>query len=345
MARGTDITPVAEDARRPRPVGALVLLALALVAAGALLGVRSLHARSASAPKSRTTAEAAPADGVDVRVTRDFGATTMRSRVVTAGGSVMDALRRVGSVETAYGGGFVDSIDGVSSGYTAGGGRQEDWFFYVDGLLSDRGAADYALAVGERVWWDFHRWDVFTSVPAVVGQYPEPFVHGYQDARPKTQVVYAEGFREDAESVAAAIRAAGAKDVVTKPFAASTAYPADGVIVAVGAFRELSALDWVADAASHPRSSGVFATFTESATRALSVDGVSRSLPAAGAVLATARADAPGTAAWLVTGSEASDVHAAAALLAHRPGELAGRFGVLVPRSGDARALPLEVVR
>ena len=117
---------------------------------------------------------------VELRVSRDFGVTTLtdRSIAVSASSTVMRLLTANTKVTTAYGGGFVDSIDGVASGYTNGGSIRADWFYYVNGLQATVGAADYHLGPHDRVWWDFHAWDFAPSVSAVVGQYPEPFLSG-----------------------------------------------------------------------------------------------------------------------------------------------------------------------
>ena len=47
----------------------------------------------------------------------------------------MRLLQRTFEVETRYGGGFVQAIDGVGGGRR--GGRPVDWFFYVNGIEAD----------------------------------------------------------------------------------------------------------------------------------------------------------------------------------------------------------------
>src|SRR3712207_8032212 len=54
----------------------------------------------------------------------------------------------------SYGGGFVQSIDGISGGRQRG--RSVDWFYYVNGIEGGSGAAARKLAPGDRVWWDHH---------------------------------------------------------------------------------------------------------------------------------------------------------------------------------------------
>ena len=93
----------------------------------------------------------------------------------------MRLLQRNAKVATRFGGGFVQSIDGLAGGRSAG--RQLDWFYYVNGVEASRGAAATRLRGGDRVWWDRHDWSAAMRVPAVVGSFPEPFVHGIDGKR------------------------------------------------------------------------------------------------------------------------------------------------------------------
>ena len=108
-------------------------------------------------------------------VTRDRGAEVIVNATVPAGLTVVQALRREADVDTSYGGRFVESIEGV-----AGNGTSEDWFYFVNGVEADRGAAEYRLRPGDVAWWDYRSWSGRTMrEPVVVGAFPEPFIHGY----------------------------------------------------------------------------------------------------------------------------------------------------------------------
>jgi hypothetical protein len=49
----------------------------------------------------------------------------------------------------------------------------------VNGIESDRGAAEVRLSAGDVEWWDYRAWSGGSmSVPVVVGAYPQPFVRG-----------------------------------------------------------------------------------------------------------------------------------------------------------------------
>jgi hypothetical protein len=114
-------------------------------------------------------------------VTSDRGAHVLFSGTVPAGLTAMQALVRVQKVSTRYGGHYVQSIDGVSGSLSA----EKDWFFFVNGVESDTGAAEVRLRPGDVEWWDYRSWrGGRMSVPVVIGAFPEPFVHGFQWAKP-----------------------------------------------------------------------------------------------------------------------------------------------------------------
>ena len=116
-------------------------------------------------------------------VTRDRGAHVLRVAGVPAGVSAMQALDRVASVKTRFGGRYVREVDGVEER-----GRRA-WFYYVNGYLADRSAADYRLASGDVEWWDYRSWRDPLDDAVVVGAFPEPFRHGYDGRRRRTVVV------------------------------------------------------------------------------------------------------------------------------------------------------------
>jgi hypothetical protein len=133
-------------------------------------------------------------------ITRDEGRTVILSASVPAGETALQALERKAKVDTSYGGRFVTSVNGIAG--SASGRR--DWFYYVNGIEADRGAADYTLRPGDVAWWDLRSWDLrHPDVSIVVGAFPEPFLHGY-DGRVRPTVV-----RYDDPAAAPTARALG----------------------------------------------------------------------------------------------------------------------------------------
>ena len=131
-------------------------------------------------------------------ITRDRGASVLFTGRVPAGITAMQALDRVAKVKTRYGGRFVQAIDGVEGSLSA----QRDWFYFVNGIESDRSAAEYRLHPGDLEWWDYRSWRNAMSVPIVIGAFPEPFLHGFDGRRRRTYVVASPGTRTAALAIA-----------------------------------------------------------------------------------------------------------------------------------------------
>ena len=116
--------------------------------------------------------------GVSLTVTDGFGkrVVVLKDDMKTHGeDTVMRLLQRNAKVATRFSGGFVQSVNGLS-GQT--GSTPVDWFFFVNGVEGSKGSASVRLHEGDQVWWDRHDWAAAMDVPAVVGSYPEPFLHG-----------------------------------------------------------------------------------------------------------------------------------------------------------------------
>src|SRR5271167_2888766 len=121
---------------------------------------------------------------VQLTVTRDFGARVLSHSDdprVAGAETDMSLLLRNDAVTTRYGGGFVQSIDGLSGGQE--GGRPVDWFYSVNGVEAPKGAAATNVHPGDHIWWDHHDWSQTDDVPAVVGSFPEPFLNGIAGKR------------------------------------------------------------------------------------------------------------------------------------------------------------------
>jgi hypothetical protein len=149
-----------------------------------------------------------------VIITQDFGSELLLDEpvILNSGASALDALERVANVETKYGGGFIEAINGVRSEYSQATVKK-DWFFYVNGMSANVGLMDYELSEGDIEHWDFHDWSFHAFIPAIIGDFPQPFVGGYQGKNLPTVVVYDEGFRDAALDLAGELAKLGVQDV------------------------------------------------------------------------------------------------------------------------------------
>jgi hypothetical protein len=126
--------------------------------------------------------------GAAIRITRDFGHKEVgatRTKTLREDQTVMRLMQSKFDVETRFGGRFVEAIDGLKGG---GPGGMRDWFFFVNGVESEVGAAEYELSPGDRVQWDYRSWAAAMRVPAIVGAFPEPFLNGLNGERRPVRV-------------------------------------------------------------------------------------------------------------------------------------------------------------
>jgi hypothetical protein len=276
------------------------------------------------------------ADGARVYVSRDFGARRVdeaKLRKVPAGDTVMRLLQREFEVTTRYGGGFVQSIEGLAGG--TDGRRRSDWFYYVNGIEASDGAAAHKVAGGDRIWWDHHDWDAAQRIPAVVGSYPEPFVSGSEGRQIPLSLVCA-GEERSCEEVSTRLGEAGVKGIARTGIGAGFGRKLLRIIV--GPWKQIRSDPAVAQLARGPGGSGVYARPRGDGLQLLDAEGrVTRTLTQAGGLVAATRfQDQEPT--WIVTGTDDAGVAAAAASL--REDLLRNRFAVAVE---DGRDVPLPV--
>jgi Domain of unknown function (DUF4430) len=273
--------------------------------------------------------------GVALTVTQEFGATPVLERGVQANESdtVMRVLEGNADIDTRYGGGFVQSIDGVEGGQHDG--HPYDWFFFVDGVQSPIGAADYSLQGSERIWWDYRDWTATDNVPAVVGSWPAPFAAGYE-GRSHPVTVECEGGGGACAMAREALEGEGV--------AVASGSPAGAIRVLVGPWAQLRSDPAAALIEAGPAESGIYADFARRGggyrLQGLDPEGkVALGFGAgAGLVAATRRYEGPPV--WVVTGATTAAVRSAAGLLS--AGKLRDHYAVAVAAGKET---PLPVMR
>jgi len=276
-------------------------------------------------------------------VTRDYGSGTLleaRDENPPESETVIRFLDNEADITTRYGGGFVQSIDGISG---TGTGGTSDWFFYVNGVESPVGSADVRVKGGDRIWWDYRNWTAATSVPKVVGSWPEPFAQSSVEA-PKPVRVVCLGVHSACELTADRLVGAGVEARV-EDAPVSGANPGSAMRLLVGPWTRVRTDTAVDELRDSPQRTGVFATFkgpTHSGWQLIGLDVSAH--PArdfgsgGGLVAALGGADEPPT--WIVTGSGGTAVRRAADALDIR--SLRNRYAVAATRHG---AVPLPIVQ
>lgn len=279
------------------------------------------------------------ATNTQLLVSKDFGSQPIiDSDNPKVGGSdtVMRLLQRnAPKVTTKFGGNFVQSIDGVSGGRSSAG-KPVDWFFYVNGIEASKGATSVRVHQGDRVWWDWHDWGVTDDVPAVVGSFPEPFLHGVDGHRLPTRVECVDPKSKACDAVANKLVGMG---LPAARGGVGNSFTQDTLRIVVGPWEALQGDNTLKLIGDGPAKSGVYAKpSSDGKTIALlGPDGkVTRTLGAGtGMIAATLARDvkaedgnSDADPVWAVTGTDAAGVQAAADALDE--GALAGRFAAII---------------
>jgi hypothetical protein len=244
--------------------------------------------------------------GVSLVVTRDFGSHSVGSITearVPPSQTVTQLLERGFHVVKRDGGRTVTSIDGVS-----GESGSLEWFLYVNGI---QGTTRSPVHAGDRIWWDLHDRTATGSTPAVVGSFPEPFVHGIGGKRLPTVLACASDVTSACTQVAQELRAIGVS-VANQTLAGGSG--TDSLAVLVGTWRDLNRSLAAALIAQGPQGSGVYAKFNGPGSTLALLDPGGRPVHAlrAGAGLIAATSENSASPTWLITGTDPTGVLAAA---------------------------------
>ena len=274
-------------------------------------------------------------------VTRDYGSEVLVQATEEdppESETVIRFLDRKADITTRYGGGFVQSIEGVSGELRDG--RNFDWFFYVNGIESSIGSAEVEVRGGDRIWWDHRDWTDAMRVPAVVGSWPEPFLQASAAGDPTPVGLACEAAPGECEEARDLLAGEGIA-VGEENADAAGSEPAPRMLVGPwGSLRDDPA---AAQLDEGPATSGVFARFEPNPHGGHELVALDERAKVAlrlgtdaGLVAAVRNNDDPPT--WIVTGGDERGVDAALGLLASR--DLSNRYAVVAVPDGAPVSLP-----
>ena len=207
---------------------------------------------------------------------------------------------------------------------------------FVNGIRAEKPAAQLELHGGDRVWLDQHRHGVAREIAAVVGAFPEPFLHGSDGKRLPVRVECDDPRAGACSVVAEKLVSLG---VVAGRSIISRSAADESLRILVAPWSRVRGREFESDLVDRgPSASGVFARFDASGAHLLVLDAagrVARTLGAGSGLIAATRAT-DRRPVWFVTGTDDAGVAAAARALDESV--LVDRFALAI--SGD---LPVAV--
>ena len=272
-------------------------------------------------------------------MTRDFGHELLgatRIDDVHEDETVMRLLRSEFDIDTRYGGRFVQAIDGLEGSGAAASATGSTGSTGSRGASAPRSSSSRRAtacsgtgATGEPPM----------RVPAIVGAYPEPFVHGLEGKRRPVRVECEDSTTEPCRDARAVLEEAGAS-----PSGASLGAPGTETItrLAVAPWPEVRIVRGASGLEEGPETTGVFARFDREGRSIELLDEqgeVARTVrPGDGVGLVLALRPLEEELVWLATGLDDEGVAAAVRALTEK--DLRDAFAVAVagPYRGEAAA-------
>lgn len=282
-----------------------------------------------------------------LRISQGYGATILAEEELSyhENISVMDALYSVypDDVETAYGGSYVKGISSLRAEVGGLGKTNKDWFFFVNGIFADTGALDYLPQAGERLWWDYHPWQMFQAVNAVIGCYPEPFLHGYRGKPKATTILYSAAEKELAYKLQEGLTSSGVQKIIIYEISEEFISKREGPTIVLGVWPELKKNKHLDELNQGFRKNGTFVHFTDESIELLDYTGKKGNefFGGVGVIATSGKAAGDDSPLWIISGMDEEGIKNAAMILVERPGKIAGYFSAAVTSKEEVIRLPL----
>ena len=261
----------------------------------------------------------------------------------------MEVLFRNLDIQTAYGGGFVNAINGIESKYTFFTGderKEEDWFYWVNGILAPIGVAEYRPKPGDVIWWDYHDWSITMFIPAVIGSYPQPFKSGFQGKNPGTVILYTSPYANEAEKLKKSLQKQGVTQIDIGKYDAALIENPKKYYIVLGVWNDLVAqsnitnskgkeINLMKDINEKNKFVGVNSKFEGGKVHALNFKGETvSSYEQGGAIYAYAAGIGSTKPIWMITGTDDEGFKMAYNVLLNEPQKIKDCFGAVVSKNG-----------
>ncbi|RKD21439.1 protein of unknown function [Caminicella sporogenes DSM 14501] len=258
--------------------------------------------------------------------------------------TVMDILEENLQVGTKWGGDFVSEINGIKSDNGGVSGKRQDWFYFVNGVCADTGASEYEVKSQDIVWWDYHPWENMNSAnSAVIGCFPEPFIHGYRNKPNKVIIMASTDNLDLANSLKDSILSKGAENIEVKKLDENLIKDRLGPTIVIGQWDEIKKLNYINNLNEEYKKSGINVHFKDEKIELLKYDGtaVKKIKENAGVITAVGEGLGDDKPLWLIVGIDSKGLDKAVNLLVNNPEKIKNMYSAVVT-SEEIISLPIQ---
>jgi hypothetical protein len=270
---------------------------------------------------------------VNVILSRGFGNKGLAEKSVKYSEdlSVMEVMEENFNVETAYGGGFINGIDGLKSGFTGVKDKTKmDWFYYVNGILAQVGADDYYLNANDSVIWDYHDWSNNIYVSSIIGAYPLNFTNGHEGNVLNTEILHTKDYKKESEELSTFLKNKGLENIAVKNLENEGLDDVKRNTIVIGTWNDINKIDYLKDIYENGDKTGLFFKIDKN-IKALNNKGHMVNEYEKGSIITsiTKEYGLPAT-IWLVTGNDEESIKRAVKVLYENPEKIKGKFSLIV---------------
>jgi hypothetical protein len=275
-------------------------------------------------------------------VTKDFGNKVLYNKVLPyiQDQSVMELMNENLEIKTAYNGGFINSINGLKSGYTETNSKiKSDWFYYINGFLSQVGSLDYYLKPNDIVVWDYHDWSK-KYVSSLVGAYPYDLINGYGDSGNGTEILYTDSFSNEASELKDYLINKGIKEIEEIPFINGQIENDNKNIIVIGLWKEIKSDEYINKMYKTGERTGVFFEINKTIKIFAYNNEVSTEKEKAAIITSFIKDLGTMTKLYLITGNSRECIKKALNIVTKDNENLKGKFSILTTQEGEIINFP-----
>lgn len=311
------------------------IILLAMMLSAGCGGFSSSHEGSGGANSDKPESKnAAPNPAVDLLVTRDFGSKAIFEQEVKykEGATILDILQAHLRVETAYGGSFINAINGLQSSSGAGGQKRLDWFYFVNGIACEVGVLDYDPQNAASIWWDYHSWQTGPANSAVIGSFPEPFRHGYRGKLKPTILMSSPDDVKGRQALQKTMETHRVSQIITAKLDEERIKNREGPTIVLGKWDDLKKIKYLEDFNRAYQRNGSAIHFTEQGLDLLDYNGqvVKKLKGSTGVIIATGEGLGDDSPLWLVSGTDDKATEKALYILVEHPEKIKHLYGAAI---------------